>query len=597
MKEKNIRELARRMELVTPETMRKYSIPQLVLMIANKVNELIDVVGRFESDVVEVVKTQNENIKYLLDKGLIEDVTKVFDKWVKDGTFDTLINQTALQRVHNRIDEIDTLTHRKPNLIDVTNYGVKNDGSPIGKELNQLIDKNKGKTIYFPDGVYVLTEPIVTHWRYDEHVHLSFSKEAIVKSNTTMDALLRIGFKNVDGTFDRSQRRFNYIEGGKFDCSNVLCGIEVNGLKQLVFLKDINLYKGKAHHIRINNSNEFTGTGSADVKLQNIHIQGLSSNEDNCGVYIDGNCADCKLEHLFIYGCKRGIVTKSSGHYLNNIHVLSQVTKGGIDLGSNNFVGTVGLDIESGGQFLLNNFYFDTVETCIYTHSTNPKLSLVNCYFFSYLSNYGDSFFKRDSSVSTTLELYMVNCTVDIKKQDYKLLNANIPFGFDPYNRTQIINLTLGNREKLYKFDPYLSQKIRGVNDDYLIRTDNKTFDTNWVVLGLFPDFDGETKFTLSYSVNRSTTLYFTKHLESLTSEIRDTNNSFFFDLGKATLVENGKNYTALLFRPKGQSTGFPIMTTERGVNGFMRTPTDAKKFTLTDYSLSESDVTIIVSK
>ena len=104
MKEKNIRELARRMELVTPETMRKYSIPQLVLMIANKVNELIGEVGRFESDVVEVVKTQNENIKYLLDKGLHLEVANVFDGWVKDGTFDTLINQSALKKVNDRID-------------------------------------------------------------------------------------------------------------------------------------------------------------------------------------------------------------------------------------------------------------------------------------------------------------------------------------------------------------------------------------------------------------------------------------------------------------------------------------------------------------
>ena len=105
MKEKNIRELARRMELVTPETMRKYSITQLVLMIANKVNELIGEVGRFESDVVGVVKTQNENIKYLLDKGLHLEVANVFDGWVKDGTFDTLINQTALKKVNDRIDE------------------------------------------------------------------------------------------------------------------------------------------------------------------------------------------------------------------------------------------------------------------------------------------------------------------------------------------------------------------------------------------------------------------------------------------------------------------------------------------------------------
>lgn len=105
MKEKNIRELAKRMGLITVENMCQYTIAQLVYMVANKVNELIDEVGHFESDVVETVKTQNENIQYLLGEGLHLEVENIFDGWIQDGTFDTLINQTALKKVIDRIDE------------------------------------------------------------------------------------------------------------------------------------------------------------------------------------------------------------------------------------------------------------------------------------------------------------------------------------------------------------------------------------------------------------------------------------------------------------------------------------------------------------
>ena len=105
MKEKNIREMARRMNLVSIDDMCRYSIPQLVVMIANKLNELFDEVGQFESDVVETVKTQNENIQYLLGEGLHLEVGNIFDGWVKDGIFDTLINQTALKKVNARVDE------------------------------------------------------------------------------------------------------------------------------------------------------------------------------------------------------------------------------------------------------------------------------------------------------------------------------------------------------------------------------------------------------------------------------------------------------------------------------------------------------------
>ena len=60
MKEKNIQELAIRMGLISVEDMCQYTIAQLVVKIANKVNELVDEVWRFENDVQEIVKTQKK---------------------------------------------------------------------------------------------------------------------------------------------------------------------------------------------------------------------------------------------------------------------------------------------------------------------------------------------------------------------------------------------------------------------------------------------------------------------------------------------------------------------------------------------------------
>ena len=105
MKEKNIQELAKRMGLITVENMCQYTIAQLVVMVANKVNELVDEVWRFETDVQEILKTQNEKIQHLLGEGLYSEVESIFDGWLHDGTFSTLINQTALKKVNDRIDE------------------------------------------------------------------------------------------------------------------------------------------------------------------------------------------------------------------------------------------------------------------------------------------------------------------------------------------------------------------------------------------------------------------------------------------------------------------------------------------------------------
>ena len=126
MKEKNIQELAIRMGLISVDDMCQYTISQLVIMVANKVNELVSEVWRFETDVQETLKTQNENIQYLLDEGLHIEVGNIFDGWVKDGTFDTLLNQSALKKVNNRIDETNAqLSHKlsKDGIVTMANMG------------------------------------------------------------------------------------------------------------------------------------------------------------------------------------------------------------------------------------------------------------------------------------------------------------------------------------------------------------------------------------------------------------------------------------------------------------------------------------------
>lgn len=142
-------------------------------------------------------------------------------------------------------------------ILDVTKEGIKNDGTEIGPELNMLITKNYGTTMFFPDGEYNLTQTIDLPWRYDHNVNLVLSPNAVLKTEKSLGSILRIGFVDVDLTFDKSLRRFSYISGGQIDCTNVGVGIEVNGLKQLVFIKDVNLFKGKDKHIYIHCSNHF----------------------------------------------------------------------------------------------------------------------------------------------------------------------------------------------------------------------------------------------------------------------------------------------------------------------------------------------------
>ena len=152
------------------------------------------------------------------------------------------------------------------NIVSVLDHGINNEGTPIGMELNNLVKESYKKTLYFPAGTYTLTEPIVLPLDYTKNVNIIFDKNALIRSDIHLDALLKIGYSERQ-IVDRTLRQFSYIEGGIFDCYNADNGILVNGLKQLVSLRSISLVRGRAAHIRINVTDDFKGTGSSDTKI------------------------------------------------------------------------------------------------------------------------------------------------------------------------------------------------------------------------------------------------------------------------------------------------------------------------------------------
>lgn len=61
-------------------------------------------------------------------------------------------------------------------IISVIQFGIKNDGSVIGTELNDLVRDSYGKTLFFPAGTYNLSEPIILPFDYTKNVNIVFDK-------------------------------------------------------------------------------------------------------------------------------------------------------------------------------------------------------------------------------------------------------------------------------------------------------------------------------------------------------------------------------------------------------------------------------------
>ena len=106
-----IKNVAQHLGIITVEEMERYTALELIMMIANKLND------------------NTEKVQYLFDKGLLSEVGEIFDEWLNDGTFDTLINQSVLKDVNESIDEANAALKDVNERIDETNVKLSTKAS------------------------------------------------------------------------------------------------------------------------------------------------------------------------------------------------------------------------------------------------------------------------------------------------------------------------------------------------------------------------------------------------------------------------------------------------------------------------------------
>lgn len=105
-----ITDIAIKLNLITADDICQYSVVELVYKIINKVNEVIEVIG-----------IQNDDIQYLLNEGMSEEVMTHFNKILNDGTLETFINQTVLSNINKKVDDTNKALQSK---VSVNQAGV-----------------------------------------------------------------------------------------------------------------------------------------------------------------------------------------------------------------------------------------------------------------------------------------------------------------------------------------------------------------------------------------------------------------------------------------------------------------------------------------
>lgn len=198
----------------------------------------------------------------------------------------------------------------------VTDY-IKDDGSAdVADAIQQIIDENPNRTIYFPDGVYVIGKSILTPANPRKSVDLQLSNYAVIKAADSWnesEAMIRLGGK--DAANDTHTAGSNYsLTGGVIDGSGKAKAVSIDGGREtrISNLSIKNAVMGL--HIKYG-----ANSGSSDADINDVNIIGTGGT-DSTGILIEG--FDNTLTNIRIGNVFIGVHLKSCSNSMRNIHPL-----------------------------------------------------------------------------------------------------------------------------------------------------------------------------------------------------------------------------------------------------------------------------------
>lgn len=196
------------------------------------------------------------------------------------------------------------------NVINVRSYDELKDRPDYSYFLQDLIDKYDEKIIYFPDGEYPISKPLMIK----NGVSLLLNKGAILKPTQQMESLI-----NYQTHYTQATRR--KIEGGVFDGDGLVQNvIHISGVANLEVCHSI-VKNGLQNNILIDNTNVENGSGY-ELHMHELFIQNelpYSVNPNLTGIYI--NTSDMFVENIIVKNCTNGIICDHGGVTFRNIHV------------------------------------------------------------------------------------------------------------------------------------------------------------------------------------------------------------------------------------------------------------------------------------
>ena len=265
----------------------------------------------------------------------------------------------------------------------ITDYVKANTGKDLSDAIQKVIDDNPRRTIYFPDGEYVISKPICTGGSYQTAVSLDFSNFAMLIASddwSSDEAMIRLGATDRAFRITKTGTN-NYVSGGILNGNGIAKGLSIDSGREYsirnISMKDVTC----GIHVKFN-----AEYGSNDSDIFNVNIVGVGT-KDSVGLLIDG--FDNTFTNMRIANFQTGVKITGAGNFLKNIHPLFIYQedsdfnhKGGVE-----YAECIGFDDQSGGNWY-DICYPDNYATG-FRMLTKTVSTYNNCYCYWYSSKGG----------------------------------------------------------------------------------------------------------------------------------------------------------------------------------------------------------------
>ena len=210
----------------------------------------------------------------------------------------------------------DIFDFSEKSFVDVADILPRDGSTDVSDTLQKIIDTNPNRTIYFPDGTYLLSKPICTPADPKKSVSLQLSKYAVIKASddwSSEEALVRLGGKDAFNDIYTNGSNYSFV-GGIVDGNGRANGISIDSGRETL-IRDVSI-----KHTRIGiHIKRGANNGSSDADIMNVNIVGTGDTSSK-GVLVEGwdnTFTNMRIAKVFI-----GVDLRTAGNFLRNIHPL-----------------------------------------------------------------------------------------------------------------------------------------------------------------------------------------------------------------------------------------------------------------------------------